>query len=336
MINKIVHIAPFNSDKIGGTVISSKILEKYIDLRKHTKISSDNYFHLFIGVFKSICKDRKSLYVIHVSDNGVRILLPIFMVLSYTLGIRYVVRCFGGNLDLLIQKSRALKWFIFKSFKASKLVFVETAYLNRFIENQYGIKTRQHPNSRIGSLIDADLKLVKSRHDDGYFLYIGHVSKSKGILELIKIWELNYGTRLFRELIIAGPVVDVNKEAFNEIDGISYIGSISHSEIGSLINSSYCSILYSNHYGEGYPGSIIESLSYGVPSILSNHRALPDLVLKEEFLVKDFTQFELAVCRLSKLGFTDYFEIAKLTKEKFKAFNSDFVENEFLDICEAL
>jgi glycosyltransferase involved in cell wall biosynthesis len=288
-----------------------------------------------MGLFKCIFIDRERVYVIHVSDNGVRVLLPVFMVLSYTLRISYVVRCFGGNLDLLIQKSGPLKWLLSKSFKSSKLVFVETAYLKRFIESKYGIKSRQHPNSRIGPLIYTDEKLVKIRHEQGNFLYIGHVAKSKGILEMIKIWELNYGKALFRKLVVAGPLVDINEEALNKIDGVSYIGSISHSEIGSLINSSFCSILYSSHYGEGYPGSIIESLSYGVPSILSNHRALPDLVLNEEFLVKDFDQFELAVCRLSSLGFADYFEMALLTMEKFKRFNSDIVENEFLDICEA-
>lgn len=113
------------------------------------------------------------------------------------------------------------------------------------------------------------------------FLFLGRLDKLKGIDMLVDVWEKIENSKL----IIAGkgPLENIiqNKIEINNIKNIEYVGFKSKNEVRKLILSSRAIIVPSQWY-EGFPMTIVEAFSLGVPVIASDIGNLSSIVIKNE------------------------------------------------------
>lgn len=114
--------------------------------------------------------------------------------------------------------------------------------------------------------------------DDGYGLYIGRLSKEKGILNLIEA----YSSILNNKLYIAGDGPE--REKIEEIierrhlkDKIILLGYINQDEVKEYLRNARFIVVPSIWY-ENCPYSIMEALAIGKPVIGANIAGIPELV----------------------------------------------------------
>jgi len=135
-------------------------------------------------------------------------------------------------------------------------------------------------------------KFENLRSDKGnYYLYYGRISSEKGILELSDIFkELK-----FKLIIIgSGDQEDKLNKKIENVKNIVFLGSKSGRELFSYVTNAKYVVQPSKWY-ENCPMTVIESFTYGIPVIASDHSGFKDLIRhKETGFLLDFTNLENA------------------------------------------
>lgn len=147
-----------------------------------------------------------------------------------------------------------------------------------------------------------DLEIKDAKKYKKNLIFIGRISKEKGVLNLIKAFNL---LKADFTLTIVGDGPQFN-EALNLIDSLKeervlLVGRKNKKEIYDLLDESYASIVSSIWY-ENCPYSIIESFSRGVPVLGSNLGGIPEMVIENEtgFLFKN-SSLESLLIALNKI-----------------------------------
>ena len=113
---------------------------------------------------------------------------------------------------------------------------------------------------------------------EDYVLYLGRISKEKGILTLVEAFEKIDNFRL----VIAGdgPLVEEVKEIIQrqKLNNVSFTGYLNGDKKDSILRKASVTVLPSEGY-ENMPYSILESFAYGVPVIASCIGGLRELVI---------------------------------------------------------
>lgn len=117
--------------------------------------------------------------------------------------------------------------------------------------------------------------------DENYFLYVGNMEKRKGVDILIKAYRRyreNGGTR---PLILAGKMLEDDIEqlvesAMTEVEGLTYLGYVSHTTRYDLYNNCSCFVFPSMAEGFGMP--ILEVMKHNKPILASNLRIFDEIV----------------------------------------------------------
>lgn len=152
----------------------------------------------------------------------------------------------------------------------------------------------------IGSLVDDPAKVVvvynavsvpkAYEYDRGSksILFLGAVSKRKGkelLLEALKQKEDVLSERF--DVKIYGPDVDGNIVQLIEEKGLSswvkYCGWLGKEDKAGVLKTTAVNVLPS--YNEGLPMTILEAMSYGIPSITTSVAAIPEAVNSENGIV---------------------------------------------------
>lgn len=155
----------------------------------------------------------------------------------------------------------------------NKFIFVSNFTMNKFFETKYKIKSKSYQLYNFTS--DFDYDDIKS--DNKYFLFIGRLSREKGLLSLIEAFkELPE-----QNLIIAGEG-PLKKELFEtKSPNIEFIGHKSGVELKELIKKAYFIIISSECF-ENNPMAIVESYSVGTPVIGSDLGGIPEIIIDGE------------------------------------------------------
>lgn len=115
---------------------------------------------------------------------------------------------------------------------------------------------------------------IRRKKSEGYFLFLGRISKEKGIIFLLDFF------KKFREfkLVIAGTgnEIDIYKKNYNYAN-IVFKGFVDGDNKNNLIQRSEAVILPSLWY-ENYPVSIIEAFCCGIPVIGSDIGGVPFII----------------------------------------------------------
>ncbi len=110
----------------------------------------------------------------------------------------------------------------------------------------------------------------------GYALFVGRLSKEKGLDTLIAAWKYLDG-KIPLKIVGDGPQTLQVAEAAQEVPGVELLGRLSKNEVLALMKEALILIFPSLWY-EGFPMTIVEAYSVGVPVIASQLGSLSSLI----------------------------------------------------------
>lgn len=284
---------------------------------KHEKLSGVNYIQIAFDRKISIFKDTKFLlkfsYLIYkIKPQVIFTITPkISFLISFTnIFFKYTrVHFFTGQ--LWYNKS-GFKKFIYKNIdlfiqNRSNICFVDSkSQLEFLIENGFNKKKIKLIHNGSMSGVDSSKFLpnlsLKNSFKDNYnidndtliLLFMGRVTKDKGIYELLSLYEKLLNDNFKVKLVLAGldEELIINKISFKNkklYDKLIYLGHIENPD--QIIPIADIFILLSKR--EGFGLSIIEASSCSIPIIANNIVGLRDSVSENKtgILIDNFDNF---------------------------------------------
>lgn len=262
---------------LGGATVSFEcLIQYYQDHKIPHKIIDTQYasgvsriFHFFSRFFYYLW--RADIVFLNSSRSGLKNFSPFIYVLSKLAGKKVVIRPFGRSLKSVYDQNGAFtKWLLRKTTLQADILYLQTKRLMIFFrplsKNVLHLKTSRY-------LSGNDLESV-TRTFNKRFVFLGHVKKTKGVLELIEA-----ASRLDDSYTvdIYGPIKE--PELNYLMDEPCYKGTLKGSDIVMDTLKSYDVLVLPTYYeGEGYPGAIVEAYSFSMPVISTNWNAIPEIV----------------------------------------------------------
>ena len=283
---KIAIIGHFggNKDFFDGQTVKTKIIyEELLKIKQNEIICVDTFYKsekpmkLFWASLQALVVTND--VVVLLSGNGMRLYFPVLYLCSKLFHKNVFHDVIGGNLDGYVEKYPLFKRYL-NSFKVN---WVETELLKKKLL-KLGINNCEViPNFKrlyINYDIDESVAIEPFR-----FCTFSRVMKEKGIEDAIEaIRSINIKERrIICTLDIYGVIDNGYKEEFvklmNEVpEYISYKGVVPYSDSVNAIKDSYALLFPTHWYGEGFPGTIIDAFSAGVPVICTDWNSNSEIV----------------------------------------------------------
>ncbi|MEZ8612213.1 glycosyltransferase [Vibrio sp. 10N.239.311.D11] len=281
---------------------------------------------LLLAIIYTIKSDVTS---VHVSSSGSITIAPLLLFISKISNRKYSFRMFGGVYDQFYMSSnKPIRLIIGFILNKSDLVYFETHKLTKYFRDIFPhSKIQQYSNSRPSSKTNARVNINEN------YVYLGAIKKTKGVFDIIEASKF-YPNVTFD---FYGPILDDDFiDSISCISNCNYKGVVEPNEIIKVLASYKALLLPTYHFGEGYPGVIIEAYSIGVPVIASNWQCIPEIVLdgKTGFLIntKDIASLREAIDNLSELPPENLSKISRNCISFFnKEFNSTMLSKKFKD-----
>lgn len=212
------------------------------------------------------------------------------------------------------------KFFPYENY-VDHFIFVSKFSRNKHLFHKPELQSKSSYLYNFSPTINADLTSVQSNS----FLYLGRLSKEKGVLNLVKAWE-NINNS---ELLIAGNGPQKSEiEAFinsKSISNIKLLGFLNQNELKKIVRKSKFIIVPSTCY-EHNPMAVIEAYAEGIPVIGSELGGITEVIPSNiGSLFDPFKKSEIigAVNKAAKVNATEYAikreNALNFCKEKFSA-----------------
>ncbi|MEC3906307.1 glycosyltransferase [Tamlana sp. 2201CG12-4] len=325
-------------ETFGGTTVLMKSLldfvekEKYnysfVQLNKYSgKLSAvRNYIYVLFVFFIKVY--RNDIIILNVARKGAFLLSPVIFVFSKLFFKKVVFRIFGGNFqDLFENKYSYLKLLAKSTFLKSDLLVFETKQNINFLKSM-GYENFFHlPNVRS----KPNFEYLRTLHDyRRRFVFIGHVKKQKGILDII---EASRNLPDSFKIDIYGPIKE--QEIISRVDKssiVNYKGVLKPNNVIKTLAEYDVILLPSYHEGEGHPGILIEGMSIGLPAISTNWKAIPE-VIKEGYngLLIPVKNPKLLQKAMLEINDENYISFSKNALKKFDFFNDKNIYTNFFN-----
>jgi glycosyltransferase involved in cell wall biosynthesis len=317
---ELVNIGPIDLRKRGGVITAAN--EAVIAFEKtgfkNTNLSTlgpsktSILIKIYYNCLKIAASKSEVKYIFHLTFRNIFIFFPLISILVFFRKTT-IVRKFAGDLDLRYVKSNMLqKYIISQTLKRVSKFYVETAFLKNKLENllnksrtNLGIWENTRDTTGISPCVRETLtnKLV----------FISRVSKDKGIERILSVLPHIKNPEL--SLDVYGPLEDISAA---EIDVVAnYKGILSSEEqVIEVLKTADALILPSTYASEGCPGILIEAMSVGTPVIVSNWRALPEVVENGGVVLNDFEYRSFCEAIISIRKDRKFFSEAAIQKSK--------------------
>lgn len=269
----------FGIDKSNGQTVKTKVIAAELQrVFSREEVGMEDtmggmrfLFRLPIVLIRMLIRYRN--IVILPAYKGVRIIVPLLVILNYFFRrkLHYVV--IGGWLPQYVRKYPLLRW----SLARLDGIYVETLLMKQEISLAATFSNLfVMPNcKRLDIVSNNDFPPLEA---PPYKLCtFSRVMKEKGIGEAVEAVETcnkQAGKTLFT-LDIYGPIVE--PEWFDDIisgrQNVNYCGVVPYSQ-SIYVLKRYFALLFPTYYhGEGFAGTIIDALSAGLPTIASDWKA---------------------------------------------------------------
>lgn len=300
-------IGHFGGKKVflDGQTIKTKIL--YEELRNATDwelFKVDTYYKkerplgLLLRTLRCLFMTRD--VIILLSGNGMKLYFPLLFFFSKHFHTRVYHDVIGGNLDSYVRDNPKFKAYL-NSFQAN---WVETEGLKNRLTALDVTNCSVIPNFKRLQITGE----VRKPFSEPYcFCMFSRVMKEKGVETAIDaIQKLNEEAgRIVCRLDIYGRVDDAYRSAFEEKlhmaeASVRYCGTVPYDQSVQTI-ASYFALLFPTFWqGEGFPGTIVDAFSAGLPVIASDWSCNAEIVrhLKTGIIYprEDFSSLEDSIC----------------------------------------
>lgn len=282
---KIAIIGHFggNENILDGQTIKTKIL--YEELKR----SSNFCIHKVDTYYKKqnpikLLKDTLSCLlttkdiIVLLSGNGMRFYFPLLFFCNKVLKTRIYHDVIGGNLDQYVCENIKFKKYL-NSFEVN---LVETKSMEEKLALLGISNCEVMPNFKRLNIVN--LKYEESKKPYKFCIF-SRVMKEKGVEDAIKAVERINSKRGEKicELDIFGRIDEGYKEAFDLImsdssESISYKGMVPYDKSVETIKD-YFALLFPTYWsGEGFPGTIIDAFSAGIPVIATDWNCNSEII----------------------------------------------------------
>ncbi len=290
---RILLIGPLliRGDVAGGTRISFEYLVKAfqestlfqpIVINTARSIAGKSVFHrqflnlskLLISFFQATARLREiDVILMNSSTTRGTLSAPLFIVLAKLARVPFVIRFFGGNLDLVFNRSLAQRITINFIFRNSALVLLQTKHLmNEFSGHE---NLLYFPTTRDFSKGLSPEELIKFQPKKTV-AFISQLAFHKGIKAALSASDKfpdGVSLEVYGNALESKPA-----ELFSEHKNASYKGLLSPVEVISVLKEADLLLFPSHYEGEGIPGVVIEALQLAVPVIATRWRSIPEVI----------------------------------------------------------
>jgi glycosyltransferase involved in cell wall biosynthesis len=114
-------------------------------------------------------------------------------------------------------------------------------------------------------------------HDGGYALFVGRLSQEKGIMTLLRAWQMLKDIPL--KIVGDGPLRDKIQEFIKQegLINVEFLGRKTRNEVFQLMQKAQVLVFPSECY-EGFPMTVAEAFACGLPVIASRLGAIAEIV----------------------------------------------------------
>lgn len=244
------------------------------------------FFDRIVGSGLDMLKKRRELKqiikndkpdIIHMTTSGqlaiIRDIALLKIIKKHSIPAVYHIR-FGRIPE--ISKANNREWkMIRKAMSLSTLtIAIDFPTLESIGKYAPDINAALIPNP-----IDIDTLPKKSEQFEKTVLFLGWVVKTKGIEELIDVWNSLGASYPDWTLDVAGPGDDSYIASLKKkcaVENIRFLGELSHKE--AMERLSCCGLFVLPSYSEGFPNAVLEAMALGRPILATNVGAIPDML----------------------------------------------------------
>jgi glycosyltransferase involved in cell wall biosynthesis len=210
--------------------------------------------------------------IVLLSSNGIKFYFPLLNAASKFFHTSVYHDVIGGILDNYVEEYPKFKNYL----NAFRVNWVETDGMKKKLEVQGITNCEVIPNFKRLNCVRIDS--LKNKYNEPYrFCTFSRVMKEKGIEDAIEaIQEINkkFG-RIICELDIYGKIDEFYMERFNELlnsvtSAVKYCGMVPYDESVETIKDYYALLFPTYWDSEGFPGTIIDAFSAGLPVIATD------------------------------------------------------------------
>ena len=213
--------------------------------------------------------------IVHVhSGSGVSFWRKrVFIHIAKRCGRKVVLHMHGGMFD---DFSKANRKAVEKTLECCDAVIALSDYWKTFFETEFGYK-----KAIVVKNVIAAPHVNKQSHECFTLLFLGLLGHNKGIYDLLDVIASHKDEFQGRLKLRVGGNGEVDKvkaliKAQGISDIVSYEGWVSGEKKVDLLNAADAYILPS--YKEGLPISILEAMSYGLPTISTKVGVIPEII----------------------------------------------------------
>lgn len=272
---------PLNGQTIKTKTLSSE-LKRQFGVDEINEVDSnqwrENPLKLLLSIYKAILRSDNVLLL--PATNGVKVIIPIVVFLNVFLKkkIHYIV--IGGWLLNVLDSFIVLKF----SLKKIYMIYVETSTLFDGLSQRGYENIRRLNNFKELKIVDTDFSSLEFAKPYP-ICTLSRVVEDKGIEDAIKVVESinkSAGECVFT-LNIYGPIDPNFKNRFEDLlkttdDSIKYGGVVPYNETTETLKDYFFLLFPTRYTGEGFPGTIIDAYSSGVPVVSSNFASAKEII----------------------------------------------------------
>ncbi len=251
---------------------------------------------------------KQNFNVLHYSASCSRFGLIRDFVLLRKLNVPVVYHC---HCDLSVVINNIISTVVFKAIcKFSSFVLaLNTQSLE--LAKKYTSKVEYIPN--FASEIYDNKNPIRSSLEK--IIYVGRLTREKGVSEIIQVAKKYPG----KQFVLVGPLDD--EIDIPENTNIITKGKKEHKEAIELMLDSDVVILPS--YSEGFPLTVLEGMSCGLPIIATKVGAIPDMIGENGGILVDKGNVEQIAQAIERLE-------SKELRESMRHYNIEKVKNSYM------
>jgi glycosyltransferase involved in cell wall biosynthesis len=274
-------------EAVGGQTIKTRIisvaLEDVYGSDQVRKVDTANWKRkapilFFQCIHMALCSEH---IIILPAKKGVKLLLPLFVLLSELLGKKLHFIIVGAWLPDFLEKHR----YFISLITRIDYIYAQTSTLRNKLFNM-GISSNIYLMPNFKNCNSSFHDLGEQKYIKPYQVCImSRINYKKGIESAVHvISKINREQKqIIVELDIYGPIEEGYKDRFERLCNrysqfVKYKGIVDYKNTPEVIKNYYLLLFPTKYYTEGFPGTILDAYLSGVPVLASRWESSSDVI----------------------------------------------------------